>query len=500
MDITLKFIGGILSQKKLFILINLVISILIFILPLAFFQYGKSKILSSISIIASLSFIVLSTVNVHSIKAEYSKFAETHTQTSEPVMNTKFSLSKTGKNVVVIMLDRAESSYFEHIVKDNPELKNIYSGFTYYPNTVSFNGHTLMASPALYGGYEYTPAEMNKRDNELLSTKHNEATLVLPRILTEQADFTAQMYDTSWGNYSYVADMSFTNDYEKINGGILNGLYTGDFKTNFEEYDDSLIQDSVCRNLFFTSIFRASPAVLRPIIYYKGTWWASEDVSDIDSFIDWYGQLYYMPQLTDFDNPENSLIIFTNEATHCNENIEKLNLVNHSISFENDDNGYLIDVVSLEAVGKWLQYLKANDVYDNTRIIIVADHGIGYGPTYTEKFNNELVNDYPKDQLNPLLLFKDFNEDGELKSDFTFMTNADTPHLAIKDLVEKPYNPFTNSAFDNSAKNNGVIITTDDIFMPHHSKSNKTYTVRKDSLFTVKENIFDDKNWAPANY
>lgn len=499
MDITLKFIGGIVSQKKLFILINIIVSVLIFVLPVILSKFNKTKILSSVNIIAVFSFLVLGSINIHTIKNEYKKFSETHNQSSEPAMNTNFSLSKTGKNVVVIMLDRAESSYFEHILVDNPDLRSIYSGFTYYPNTVSFNGHTLMASPALYGGYEYTPTEINRRENELLSTKHNEATLVLPRILTEQADFTAQMYDTSWGNYSYLADMSFTKDYSKINGGILNGLYTGDFKKGFEDYDDSLIQNSVCRNLFFISIFRAAPAILRPVIYYKGTWWASEDISDIDSFIDWYGQLYFMPQLTDFNNPENSLIIFTNEATHCNENIDNLNLINHSVSFKDDENGYLINVASLEAIGNWLEYLKSNNAYDNTRIIIVADHGIGYGPTYSEKFNNELINNYPKDQLNPLLLFKDFDETGDLRTDYTFMTNADTPYLAVKDLVEKPFNPFTNVAFNNSTKNNGVTITTDDIFMPHHSKSNKTYTVRKDSMFTVKENIFDDKNWAPAN-
>jgi len=184
------------------------------------------------------------------------------------------------------MLDRAESSYLPHILKANPELKNIYSGFTYYPNTVSFNGHTLMGSPGIYGGYEYTPYQMNQVKDKSLLQKHNESLLVLPRILTENADYSANVYDLSWANYSYEADMSITNDYDKINGGILCGRYTGDIKKTLSSYDSSLLTESVNRNLFFVSLFREVPAVLRDIIYYKGTWWCSEVVSDEDSFTD----------------------------------------------------------------------------------------------------------------------------------------------------------------------------------------------------------------------
>lgn len=501
MDITLKFIGGIANQSSPFILFNLISTLIVFIIPVLFLSIKKFNIIKYVNILSIFVLGLISILNIFNIKSEYKKFqiSKNNQEISETSLNTKFNLSKNGKNVVIIMLDRAESSYFEYILKDNPELSSIYSGFTYYPNTLSFNGHTLMGSPAIYGGYEYTPVESNKRANLSLSQKHNEATLVIPRVLTEQSNFTAQMYDTSWGNFSYISDMSFTNEYEKINGGILNGRYTGDFKKNLESYDETLIQNSVIRNLFFVSLFRVSPAILRPIIYYKGSWWVNEDISDVDSFIDWYGQLYFMPELTSFDNKNNSLIIFTNEATHSNENIDNLNIVNHSLSFPNDSNGYGINVACIEAIGNWLNYLKENNVYDNTRIIIVADHGIGYGPTAELKFNDAYIDGYPKDSLNPLLLVKDFNSFDNLKTDFSFMTNADTPSIAFKDLVDNPINPFTNKIVNSEWKNNGVIITTDDIFMPHHSKSNNLFTIKDSSLFYIKDDIFNDFNWTQLN-
>lgn len=494
MDITLKFIGGIEAQSKLFILINLIISIIIFIIPFILFRFNLDKIVSYISLIAVISFTGLSIVNISKISKEYTSFTQSH-QINQDEVSTKFHITKNGKNVVIIMLDRSESSYFEHILNDNPSLKNTFSGFTYYPNTISFNGHTLMASPALYGGYEFTPNEMNKKDNMLLSEKHNQALLTIPRILTEQSDFVATMYDTSWGNYSYIADMNFVNGYEKIKGGVLNGRYTGDLKTTLKDYDVSEVQNSINRNLFFVSLFREVPAILRPAIYYKGSWWASEEATDIDDFLDWYSSLYYMDKLTDFDSQNNNLIIYTNEATHSNTNISNLNLINGNIEFKNNENGYEINYACIEAIGNWLNLLKENDAYDNTRIIIVADHGIGYGPTSDEKYTTSKINGFAKDHLNPLLLVKDFNENGSLKTDNTFMTNADTPTLAVSGLVENPISPFTGNVLSNASKNDGVYVTTDDIFMPHHSKSNKKYTVKDNSWYKVKDNIFEDSNW-----
>ncbi len=505
MDITLKFIGGIQAQSKIFILINIFVILLIFAGINVIVSFKKNNIFTTLTMIICFVFAALGIINIAKIKKEYKAFeaariAAGTKSNSEADFTKRIHLSKTEKNVIVIMLDRAESTYFSHLMEDLTPVKEQFDGFTFYPNTLSFNGHTLMGSPGIYGGYEYTPYEMNKRENEKLSDKHNEALLLIPRIFTEQADYNAIVSDLSWGNYSYISDLSFMNSYEKISTNILNGRYTGELKKTIDVSTQVSLTQNANRNLFWVSLFRESPAVLRPAVYYKGSWWGEEGAVDTDSFLDWYAPLYFLPDITDFNSSTGTVVVMTNEATHSNEEIPYLNITNAINHFADYLPGYDIDAACLSAIGEFTDYLRENNVYDNTKIIIVADHGIGYGDTAAEPYTKATVEGgYMKDHLNPLLLVKDFDCNEPLKTDMTFMTNADTPALAFKDIIENPVNPFTgktiNMATVEEEKQNGVYVTTDDIFMPHHSQSSNTFTVKNNSWYRIKDNIFIDENW-----
>ena len=499
MDITLKFIGGIEAQSKIFILINLIITILIFAGLNFVFSLKKNQIFTNLTMIISAVFVLLGVINIVKIKKDYKAFETAranNSSTAESSFTKRLKLSKTEKNVIVIMLDRAESSYFPHIVENFPELNNQLSGFTFYPNTISYNGHTFMGTPGLYGGYEYVPSEMNKRASEKLVDKHNEALLLMPRIFTEQAGYSAMVSDLSWGNYSYVSDLSFMNDYPAISTNVLSGRYTGELKKNITTSSQVSLIKNANRNLFWVSLFREAPAALRPVVYYKGSWWGEEGAVDMDSFLDWYAALYFLPQITDFSSETGSLSVMTNEATHSNEEIQYMDITKQINHFTGSLPGYDINVACIKSIADFCDYLKANDAYDNTKIIIIADHGIGYGDTYDDNYDKaHLESGFAKDHLNPLLLVKDFNSNEPLKTDMTFMTNADTPALAFKDVIENPVNPFTGNIVSSEAKKDGVLVTTDDIFMPYHSKSSYTFTVKPDSWYRVKDNIFVDDNW-----
>ena len=89
--------------------------------------------------------------------------------------DASFRLDSEGRNVVVIMLDRAISGFVPYLLNEKPELKEQFDGFTYYPNTLSYGYHTNIAAPALYGGYEYTPDGLEARTELSLKDKHNEA-------------------------------------------------------------------------------------------------------------------------------------------------------------------------------------------------------------------------------------------------------------------------------------------------------------------------------------
>jgi arylsulfatase A-like enzyme len=90
-------------------------------------------------------------------------------------------------------------------------------------------------------------------------------------------------------------------------------------------------------------------------------------------------------------------------------------------------------------LGKWIDFLKENDKYDNTRIIIVSDHGVDLNSKFQDNIvllNNKRVQAYAA-----LLLVKDFNSHGFLSIDDMFMTNADIPIIALEDIVKNPVNP-----------------------------------------------------------
>lgn len=499
MDATLKFIDGFSNPSKLFMLADTFVAILLFISLLVLLNFRKSKLISTIYSIALAAFIIFSFINAGKINRDYKTFARTQSQedSTEEGFVPKFHLSKSKKNVVVFMLDRFESSYLLEILDDEPSIKDKLEGFTFYPNTVSFNGHTLMASPSIYGGYEYSPYEMNKRPEKKLKDKHNEALLVLPELFTKQADFNVTLSDLSWANYSYIADMSFAKNLPSVQVYSLMGRYSGDFKK--EKLKDSSSKSSLAhvlnRNLFWVSLFRESLAPLRSIIYYKGTWWENGVAESSNSFADWFSALYYLPKITDFTSDKGTLSIITNETTHSSEDISMYDISFEGKNTRQGDNAYLIDKTVLSSVTDFIDYLKNNDAFDNTKIIIVSDHGIGFNGKLFENQEPCLPNNYMKDHLNPVLLVKDFKSNKSFNVDFDFMTNADVPNIALSDIIDNPINPFTGNIIDDNYKKNGVVVTKDDLFMPYHSRSDSVFTVSEDSWYTVKDNIFKKENW-----
>ena len=111
-------------------------------------------------------------------------------------------------------------------------------------------------------------------------------------------------------------------------------------------------------------------------------------------------------------------------------------------------------------------------------------------PEYST-FKNEVVVHF-----NPLLMVKDFNNTFDLKSDNSFMTNADVPFISTKELIPDAKNPFTGKRLAEYDKSKGV-----DVYMDHkywnisHFTSNKVILNKKPIIKHVKDNIFEESNW-----
>ncbi|MBB5225276.1 hypothetical protein DYE50_04600 [Treponema ruminis] len=484
-------------------LLNTVSVIAALLLPLILLKFKKQKILQtalSIILIASLGITVVNSVSINSEYSAYKKEIASKI-TEEESISPVYHLSKNGKNVVLIMSDRAEGAYFEPIFEEFPELKESFSGFTYFKNTISFNQGTLLGAPALYGGYEYTPYEINQRSKEKLVDKQNEALLLLPRIFTEQADFNATVTDLSWANYSWIPDMSITNQYPKIKGFNVERKYTSLWvKENPDKVKANITSESIKRNLVWYSLFKFVPCFMRDSVYDDGAWWSSdENTSDVMEFLDFYTALAYLPRLTDFTGSGNQYFTIVNDTTHSTQDLQA---PDYEPAITITDTGPIPyssisgNIAMFKKVASWIDYLKANDCYDNTRIIIVADHGIGKDAQKEKYFTGDWEDDYNPDHNWPLLMYKDFGASGQPVTNEDFMTNADVPSLLLEGLVEKPKNPFTGKEIkkipSSEKKASGVVITHN--FLPGMNGL-YTFSVPDSDWYTVTNNIFDSKNW-----
>ncbi len=416
------------------------------------------------------------------------------------------TLSKTGKNVVVFMLDRAISDYFPYIMAEKPELAKQYAGFTYYPNTISFGQYTIYASAAIFGGYEYTPAAMNARSDVPAVEKQNEALKVLP-VLFNELGYDVTICDPPLAGYREIPDLSIYEDYPEIDTHVTMGAYLGD-----DEKYVKRIQDSQERNFFFYSIMKAAPVLFQRFIYDEGVYFeAAKNNTQSPAFMESYSVLANLPALTDIrEDSKGGFVMIDNEAPHepcllqmpdyvpadsvnngAYEDSERFTLDGRTMKMDNSYQleHYHVNMASYLQIGKWLDYLKERGVYDNTRIIIVADHGRTLG-----QFEDLLVSEELDVQgYHPVLLVKDFGE-GEFNTSEEFMTNADVPAIALEGLVEQPVNPFTGTPITNEAKKDGnLLITTAELF-----DQNPEYTLDTDDAawYTITgEDIFDKNNW-----
>jgi len=170
------------------------------------------------------SLIVFSANNIFAIQNGYTNLAAIKKTELSDISNIQpiFHLSRDKPNIIVIMADKAISGFVKPIFNEQPYLYEQFDGFTWFPNTLSFAKFTLMGAPPIWGGYEYTPQEMNRRDSVPLVDKHNEALLVIPKILSDTG-YQVTVTDPSLANYKFQSDISI---YDKYNGrgGILGPL------------------------------------------------------------------------------------------------------------------------------------------------------------------------------------------------------------------------------------------------------------------------------------
>ncbi len=470
----------------------------------------KVKLTQGVLATATLAVLVMSGINIAGIMSSVSQIdmkAMTLTE-NQP----KLTLSKDGKNVVVLMLDRAMGEYVPFIMQEHPELKEEFAGFTYYSDVVSFGGYTNFGVPAMFGGYEYTPAELNKRDNEKLEDKHDESLKVMP-VLFNDNGYKTTVCDPPYAGYKQIPDLTIYDDYPEIDRYITQGtVLSADKKP--------LIIPNRERNFFCYSIVKMLPTCIQPAIYDEGVYHQLNTV--FSTFEKSYDVLKNMSDITVVNNDNDKcFVMMDNETTHSFVNFNDDDYLEYNskkelkpartIKLEGTDRElkletvmqqahYETNVAAFKRLAEWFKSLKESGAYDNTRIVLCSDHGRG-----TQQLDELMIDSTAYDEdvevrygdvefYYPLLMVKDFNSSKEFKISDEFMTNADVPTIATQGLIDSPKNPFTGKTLDSSAKedpkNLTVIASAEwDVF-----KNNGT-TYLPSRWYSVKDSIWKKDNW-----
>ncbi|MCL2705808.1 MAG: sulfatase-like hydrolase/transferase, partial [Spirochaetaceae bacterium] len=420
--------------------------------------------------------------------------------------STMMGYTRTGKNIVVILLDMMTGGYVPRLIEEIPEVIEKYKGFVWYPNTLTIGNNTATSMSSMYGGWSYSPIEINKNNTKkTLIEIITESYEVLPNLLKEKK------YVTSYTNpENYITPRG---DVDLLNKkGIIAG-FNRDYipywiyrNRENKEHDFGNSDNVTVRLLTMVSIFKASPFLLKPIIYDNGDWliigkdeiknkgykWALEHWAFLD----------LMKDVSNADENNNTFKYFHNFVTHFPYAMSKEGIL---IKDEypdpsagnnmHGDNAYFSYKAAFEAISRWIEWLKKEGIYDNTMIILVSDHGASdiKNPMMPIDFKFNESNDKYLQSSQVLLMVKKFHSNEDLKIDWRFMSNADVPALICsaagidnKDIGKDP-------TIGDSWENRVLDTVTSSAWRWEQLQSRTKFDIYWH--YRVKNNLFDDKNW-----
>lgn len=455
-----------------------------------------------------LSFLVITVISSVTVYKEFHSMKSA--ENAVPIPKKAYRISKTGKNIFIFMLDRSMNFFIDPVLENSNVVKKEYTGFTVFENSIAFGTSTNFSTPSLFGGYEYTPENIDKRSNELLVHKHNEALSVLPRLFSEH-NWNVSFTDPSWLNYAWIPDLSVFAKYNMIAKNIdENGLYTQDFlkKNQVASVPQSKIY-GIRRNMLYFSLFKILPIEVRRIFYAEGMYGGVGIPIYSAAFMAAYSAIENLTEEVEFVEDKNCINIIVNNLTHEPPKKATVQMIGKDFLIplakryclnETTEEHFYANYLAHESCAEFFKFLKDNNCWDNSRIIIAGDHG--RDPIRTK--NMEFIagfddTDFLPDASIPLIMMKDFNSKGEIKKDYTFTTLADIPILATQDLPsELQKNPFSGKNFCETQDKAVVkIITAGNWHANHQLKS--TQFENAEWAF-VKDDVYNPHNWSRTNF
>jgi hypothetical protein len=450
----------------------LIIAVIIFsihILNNKYFKYTVTALLLLNAVIIIQANIVLNSHKKEKINNLKNKnIANINTDT-----NCNINFSKNKKNIVFLILDMFQGWYLRNIMEETPELKDFYDGFTWYPNTVSITNYTASSAPSMLAGFKYTPDILDK------DTVHT---------LSEKVDFANIELANNVKNKGYKL-ISSSVPYSKVDTDVSD-VFIPIWDMSWEIYKIPLkigiTKEFGYQVLWSNALFFCSPLFVKPKIYNKGSWLTKykpkNENSDLTKH---YNFLRVLPFISTNTSNNNNFILIWSKAPHF-----PWDIIDENGILEQNVVPYKNNKWCFEQTTAWIKWMKKNGVYDNTKIVILSDHGIRDAKNLSDvMIDNPYI---PKEQnivplkellnFTPLLMVKDFNSHGKLKEDWRFLSNVDAIDIALNDTnITTINNPPERKLFS--------------FLVSWRIKAYKQNKYPIDKAYEIQKNVYEVKNW-----
>jgi hypothetical protein len=317
--------------------------------------------------------------------------------------NNEYVFSKD-KNVVVMVLDTFETPLFKKLLTQQPHYKNILDGFVFFSNTMSAFPTTTASIPNILTSKVY---KNNEPFKSFMQKAYNSDDSLFRKL--KEKNFITETYssDSVWLS-------------KNLQDNLIDGIFAFD------------------NRLFQASLFRVLPQSFKEI-FYKNFWAMDFKIflfSSPESQIKHYKKRKsadFPPQYKNFSDRRNLIPKYEFNQLMTVERKKPVfkffhypgpHAMNYEDSLAKSRNDSAVH--SMEIVSAMISALKRNGIYDDTVIIILADHGPHRSTPTTINFN-------------PILLVKPINSRRIFEESSSPMVLGDIPQLVIN-ILNNPTN------------------------------------------------------------
>lgn len=378
-------------------------------------------------------------------------FSVSYLGVTTPTANTTHSNYKDNKplifggkgNVVVVVLDTFQSDTFYDIVTEGKFEEKELNGYTFFRNNLGAYPSTLPSISAMLSGKTY--------ENEIPLASYIQNSFngnTLPKYLKQKGFKTSLI----WTERSSINCTPEIADYCWEKGFLLRDRVKG---ANMFALDVSKILD--------ITTLRIIPSPFRSIL---------SDLSVVSPTYELLSRLTSIKNDLNFAMPhvqDPILIDLITSNAKVKENSSPLFLFLHLIIphpgyvydkdctffydeglLDNHENYQNQAVCSLKQITKIQNKLKMLNIYDDTMIVVLSDHGNlyqGKRPTFFEDDDNDqtfgdshsIIEDKVIASALPLLMIKGFKDTGPLKIDDTPVQITDLKQMVLERLEKESY-------------------------------------------------------------